>query len=70
MFIAFVILLLSKLKMTKKEAYMHLENNKNISSQYKLYISKVVELLSPNLNAEKDIDEIFILEERLAKVEK
>ena len=56
--------------MTKKEAYMHLENNKNISSQYKLYISKVVELLSPNLNAEKDIDEIFILEERLAKVEK
>jgi hypothetical protein len=58
------------LGVSKKESYLNFDG-KDISNDYKMYVTKVVQALRPNIKIEsiqKDIEEIYILEEEIEKV--
>jgi hypothetical protein len=56
--------------MVEKEPYMNLKNE-SVENEYKFFITKIVQIFNPNLNADNiksDVDGIYDFENKLEKV--
>jgi hypothetical protein len=56
--------------MAEKEPYMNLKNE-SVENEYKFFITKIVQIFNPNLNADSiknDVEGIYDFENKLEKV--